>query len=50
MEHDHFGFHLLDSYASKITYAKYEKVDVRDVAQEQINLTKKNNVMTQKNY
>jgi len=39
IENDHFGFEPLDNYASKISDAKYDKVDVRDVAQEQAHLT-----------
>ena len=39
MENDHFGFEPLDNYASKILDAKYDKVDVKDVAQEQAHLT-----------
>ena len=39
MENDHFGFEPLDNYASKILDAKYDKVDVRDVVQEQAHLT-----------
>ena len=39
MENDHFGFEPLDNYASKILDAKYDKVDVRDIAQEQAHLT-----------
>ena len=34
IENDHFGFEPLDKYASKILDAKYEKVDINDVAQE----------------
>ena len=39
MVNDHFGFDPLDNYASKIEDAKYDSVDVRDVAQEQAHLT-----------
>ena len=39
MENDHFGFEPLDNYASKILDANYDKVDVKDVAQEQAHLT-----------
>jgi hypothetical protein len=38
-EHDHFGFDPLNNYTSNIFDAKYDKVDVRDVAQEQTHLT-----------
>ena len=39
MENDHFWFDPLDNYASEILDAKYDKVDVRDVSQEQAHLT-----------